>query len=198
MFPYTQYIVIIGAVISLSGELVYIKNTIQGKTKPNRVTWFIWALAPIIASIASFSDGVGWAAVPVFMAGFGPLLVFLASFINKHAYWKLQTLDYVCGFFSILALVLWAVTKDPTIAVLLSIISDFLAGLPTIIKLWKYPETETVTPYTTGLLVTVTSFLSIQRWKFTAYAFPVFLVIIYCIQITAYYRKRIKSIFSSL
>src|SRR3989338_1323015 len=103
-----QYLVFVGAAINLVGSSFYIRSTLRGTTRPNRVTWLFWSLAPLIASFAAFSDGVRLAAVPVFMSGFMPLLVFVSSFVNPKAYWKLGLFDYFCGFFALLALVLWA------------------------------------------------------------------------------------------
>lgn len=69
-----QYIVLIGAVMQLVGIFVYIRATVRGETKPNRVTWLMWFVVPLIGSVAAFSDGVRWAVLPVFMSGFAPLL----------------------------------------------------------------------------------------------------------------------------
>ncbi|MDO8582261.1 MAG: hypothetical protein Q7S16_05325, partial [bacterium] len=135
-------------------------------------------------------DGVGWSILPVFMAGFNPSLVLVASFINPKAYWKLTRFDYLCGFFSVLALVLWGVTKEPAIAIAFAIVSDALAAVPTLIKMWKYPETETVTPFFASLFSACMSFLAIRTWHFTAYAFSVYVVIVSIALIFSFYRKR--------
>jgi hypothetical protein len=71
-------------------------------------------------------------------------LIFLASFTNKKAYRKLEKIDYICGIFSALALVLWRVTKEPAVATIFAILSDGFAAIPTLRKGWRYPETETV------------------------------------------------------
>ena len=112
------------------------------------------------------------------MAGFGPLLVLLASFINKKAYWKLEKFDYVCGLCSILALALWGITKQPVVAIIFSILSDGFAAIPTLIKSWKYPETETVNAYAAGLFCALTSFVAVKMWSFSEVAFPVYLVLL--------------------
>ena len=44
--------VIIGAFLSMIGQLTYAIDTVKGKIKPNRVTWFLWALIPLIAFVA--------------------------------------------------------------------------------------------------------------------------------------------------
>jgi hypothetical protein len=56
---------------------VYLRDTLRGTTKPNRVTWLLWAVAPLLAAAVELSEGVGLRALPTFMVGFMPLLVFV-------------------------------------------------------------------------------------------------------------------------
>ncbi len=185
-----QYLVLAGAAVQTVGIANYIKEIIWGGVKPNKVTWLMWSVAPLIATFAAFSDGVRWSALPVFMSGFGPLLVFIASFLNPNAYWKLEKFDYLCGVCSVLALIFWWITKDPNIAIAFAIASDGFAAVPTIIKMWKYPETETVSPFTAGLFSALTSFAAIKMWGFSAYAFPIYLVMINILLISCFYRRK--------
>jgi hypothetical protein len=185
-----QYLVLVGAGVALFGTLTYLKNTLRGATKPNRVSWLMWSVAPLIAAVAAFSDGVRWAVLPVFLAGFGPLIIFFASFLNKNSYWKLEKFDYLCGVFSVLALVFWAITKDPVVAIIFSIASDGFACVPTVIKAWKYPKTETGLAYITGLFSALTSFAAVKVWIFSEYAFALYLVIANSILAFAIYRKK--------
>ncbi len=113
-----QYLVLLWALVSLAWVINYLKNTIKGKAKPNRISRLIRSVAPMISNIAALSDRIRRVVLPVFMSGFGPFLVFLVSFINKKAYWKLEKSDYICGIFSALALILRAITKDPAIELL--------------------------------------------------------------------------------
>lgn len=189
-----QYLVLVGAAVQTIGIANYIKEILWGGCKPNKVTWLMWSIAPLIATFAAFSDGVRWSVLPVFMSGFGPLLVFITSFLNPNAYWKLERFDYLCGACSILALVFWWITKDPNIAIIFAIASDGFAAVPTLIKLWKYPETETVSPFTSGLFSALTSFAAIKAWGFSSYAFPIYLVVINAFLIFCFYRRKfIKS-----
>jgi hypothetical protein len=186
-----QYLVLLGALVNLLGCLAYLKETFRGETKPNRVSWLIWFIAPLIATAAALSNGVRWAVVPTFMAGFGPLLVFIASFASKKAYWKLMRIDYICGLFSILALIFWAITKDAVVAIWFSIASDGFAVIPTVTKAWKYPETETGLAYMSGLFSALTSFAAIKVWNFSGYGFAVYLVVANTILILSVYHKKL-------
>lgn len=187
-----KYLVFVGVVLQLIGVFSYAKDVVKGKAKPNRVSWLMWSIAPLIATAAGLFSGVGLAVIPVFMSGFGPLIIFILSFTNKEAYWKLEKFDYLCGFFSLLALVLWGITKQPVIAIIFAIVSDFIAAIPTLIKSWKYPETENVNPFVTGLINSLTSFGAVKMWGFAELAFPIYLFFIDSLLIFAIIRKKIK------
>ncbi len=186
-----QYLVIVAAAISLSAALVYIRSMFKGNTKPNRVTWLMWSIAPLIAAAAEISNGVNWAVLPVFMSGFCPLLIFIASFFTRKGYWKLSKIDYICGVLSGLALLLWYLTKEPNLAITMAIASDAFAGLPTVIKAWSNPETESVWPYLTGIFAPMTSFAAAVSWSFSEIAFPAYLVMINLLMVLTMYRKKL-------
>lgn len=171
-----HYLVLLGAAVSLLGCLSYVRETLRGKTRPNRVSWLMWSVAPLIATAAGLASGVTWAVVPVFMSGFGPLLIFISSFSNRSSYWKLETFDYLCGAFSALALILWFVTRDPNVAIVFAILSDAVAAVPTLKKAWSHPGTETYGPYVGGLFSVCTGFLAMESLTFATLAFPLYLL----------------------
>ena len=186
-----HFIVLLGVFVSILGGAAYIRDTLLGSTKPNRVTFLVWAIAPLTGAAASFSAGVTWAMLPVFISGFIPLLILITSFANKHAYWKLGAFDYVCGIFALLALLLWALTKDSDIAIVFAILSDAFAVLPTLRKAWKFPETETSIAYIAALFTALTSFSELSTYSFAAYAFPTYLSCAGCFLVFALYRKKV-------
>ena len=187
-----HYIVIFTVILNSLWWIWYIINTLKWKTKPNKITWWIWAAAPLIWSAATISSQwFIWAVLPVFMAGFIPLMIFLASFINKKSYWKLWKLDYWCLAFAVLALLLWFITEQPLLAIIFWVLADFLAAIPLLIKMHKYPETETIWPFIAWMIANASAFLVIQNWVLEEYLFPLYLVIICSIIILTYYSKRL-------
>src|SRR3989344_6305156 len=89
--------VILGAFINFLGAMSYIISTLKGHTKPNRVTWLLWAAAPMLAFSAQIKQGVGIISLTTFMAGFNPMLILLASFVNKKSEWKITKFDMAFG-----------------------------------------------------------------------------------------------------
>lgn len=173
-----EQILYIGAALSFIGAIAYVIPTLRGEVKPNRVSWFLWSLAPLIAFASQVTQGVGLQSLTTFAIGFSPLLVLAASFLNKKSVWKLGTLDYVCGALSLLGLFLWYLTKVGNIAISLSIVADALAYIPTMVKAYKAPETEDYKIYLFGSISGLLTLLTIKNWTFAAYGFPLYIFFI--------------------
>ena len=89
------FLLIIASLIQFFfGSLVYVRNTFLGRSKPNRMTFLIWAAGGFISAGAAYTAGAGWVALPAFASGIGPFLIFLASFHNPNAYWQLKPKVY--------------------------------------------------------------------------------------------------------
>ncbi|MBI5357777.1 hypothetical protein HZB74_02925 [Candidatus Saccharibacteria bacterium] len=164
--------------IHIWGQVSYILTTVRGKTKPNRVSWFLWAVIAFIIFSAQIDEGVGVQVILTFLAGFGPLMVFLASFANKKAYWKISNLDIVCGVLSVLAIILWLATGSGLYAIGLCIIADLLASIPTIAKSFNFPESENFVIFRNAMIGAVITLLTINEWTFAVSAFAIYIALI--------------------
>ncbi len=146
------HFVYLGAALGAAGSLVYVRDTLRGTTQPNRVTWLLWAFAPLLAFAVEIHSGVGLRALTTFVIGFMPLLVFIASFHNSAAVWRIRRLDYACGAMSLAGTAAWLITRNGVVAIAAAIAADFMAGVPTMMKSWSNPESETVTTYIGAVL----------------------------------------------
>jgi len=175
--------IFLGAAIGALGTAVYLRDTLRGTTKPNRVTWLMWAVAPLLAAAVELKEGVGLRVLPTFMVGFMPLLVFAASFHNPAAVWKIRRIDYACGVMSAVGTAVWLATRNGVLAISAAILADFLAGVPTMMKSWTHPETETVYSYVGAVISMTILLLTIQHWTFDVAAFPLFIVCIASVEV---------------
>ncbi len=186
------HFVILGALLNIIGSTGYIIDTVRGKTRPNRISWLLWALAPLVAFGAELNKGVGLPSLMTFMIGFGPLMVFIASFANKKSHWRFTALDWACGALSLLALGLWAITREGNIAILFSILTDALAGVPTLIKAYREPESESGGVFLFGAASALITLLTIRDWNFATWGFPayIFVICMLIFALVAYPRKK--------
>ncbi len=114
-----------GSVVNFVACLSYVRAILKGEAAPNRVTWSLWTIVPSIAGAAQLRAGVGISTLVVLSVGVGPACVVLASFVRHRGSWKLGPFDYFCGAYALAALALWAMTGDPVIAIVLSMLGDF-------------------------------------------------------------------------
>jgi hypothetical protein len=165
-----------GAAINFVACISYVRATLRSEATPNRVTWFLWAVVPLIAGAAQWRSGVGISTLVVLSAGAGPACVLLASLVGGMGSWRLGLFDYLCGACSLAALALWAITGDPVTAIVLSMLGDTAAALPTLRKAWLEPATENRSAYLISFVGMVLGILSVQEATFSAYAFNVYLL----------------------
>lgn len=173
-----QNFLLIGFGAELIAGIWYIVSTAQGKIQPNRVSWFLWALADMTAFFAEIKQGVGIQSLLTLFVGLGPILVLTASFMNKKAYWKIWKLDLICGAFSLIGLTLWIITQVGNIAIVFSILADASASLPTIVKSYRKPESESSLMYWGVVLLGILTVLTIRKWSFAEAAFPIYITLI--------------------
>jgi hypothetical protein len=177
------HFIYLGAAIGAVGSLIYARDTWRGTTQPNRVTWLLWAVAPLLAAAVEIRAGVGLRALTTFMIGFMPLVVLASSFHNSAAVWRIRRLDYVCGAMSLVGTATWLVTQNGVAGIVAAIAADFLAGIPTMMKSWSHPESETVTSYIGAVINSGLLLLTVVHWTTEVAAFPVFIVCIATTQV---------------
>ena len=185
---------IAGSVINFVACVSYVRAILKGEATPNRVTWFLWALVPVIAAAAQWSSGGGISTLVVLSVGLGPACIVLASFVGGTGSWRLGPFDYVCGACSLAALALWAVTGDPVTAIVLSILADAAAALPTLRKAWLAPATEDRSAYLIAFAGMILGILSVQEATFSAYAFNAYLVVVSLALVLILYLPRRRSL----
>ncbi len=172
-----EYYAVVGAIIASLGGFYYLYETIIGKTKPNKITFFLWGVLPMITFVAQRVQGVEGVSWATFVAGFTPLLILMASSFNKKSYWRTTPIDYICMALAIMGIVLWAITSNPNTAILFMIFADGSAALPTVIKSYRHPETESWIAYAISTFGFGISIFAINIWNFQNYAFISYLLL---------------------
>jgi hypothetical protein len=171
------HFVFLGAAIGTIGQAFYVVDTIRGRNQPNRVTWLLWAVAPLLAFAVEINEHVGLQSLLTFTVGFGPLVVFCASFANRNAVWKLGPLDYTCGAMSVAGTIGWIVTRQGLVALAAAVAADALAGVPTFVKSWQHPETEGASVYIGSFLNAVITLLTVKHLSAPVVTFPLYIAV---------------------
>jgi hypothetical protein len=93
--------------------------------------------------------------------------------------------------FSALALIFYILTHNLGISILLAILSDALASVPTIMKTWNFPETENWGPYLLPIFSNIIGLMIIKNWSFAVSSFGIYFLILDTTIIFCIYRKKI-------
>ncbi len=165
---------LIGAFIVLFCTLPYIIDVVKKKTKPNIVTWVIWSVLTGIGAAALYASNEFNAALLLtgdFIATFAVVIVGL-----KYGTAKLDRFDFVCLIGAVVGLILWLVFNSPLIAIIATIVIDFIGTVPTVRHSYHNPEEETWITFALGVVATIFTLLSLPNYTFSAWVYPAYLL----------------------
>lgn len=191
---------LLGTIFTLLCFVPYIITILQGKTKPNRATWWVWAINGSILSLGNLAAGADSTMLPIICAVAAQLCIAILSIKYGEGGWN--NLDRKCLIASGISFILWRILDYDLIAIILPLLVDVLAAIPTLKKSYLSPETEdllTYILYTIGGLFTV---LSIGSWSFDFASFeiaitPIYILFINGLIVLILTRHRTKLLFTS-
>ena len=170
------WFIYVAAGARLLGGLAYFRATLAGKARPKAMSWLIWSITPLITFFAELSVGAGQIAIVTLALGISPMLVVLAALKTDRRLFKLDRLDAFCIFIAVTGIVVWALSSDPILAIVLAITADAISCIPTIRKTIRKPETEYPLTYFLSASSMVIAILATKEVSFAAFAFPVFVL----------------------
>jgi hypothetical protein len=150
----------------------FIRGTMHGWVVPNRATWTVWFVQDVLIASSAIMAGVGPAAVMPVIWGLGAAMVLILS-LTKGTRGAFTGLEKACLGLSGLGILLWAATGSPRLALVASVSAACIGGVPTVVKAWVKPWTETMSGWLLFILGTVFSSLAIQEWTFDSGFLPV-------------------------
>ncbi|HEX5797046.1 MAG TPA: hypothetical protein VFX86_01500 [Candidatus Saccharimonadales bacterium] len=170
--------VILAVLVDVWGSLAYVIDTAKGITKPNRVTWFLWTLIPVVALVGMFDEKASMTSI-ILVGVFGlmPLIIFITSFLNKKAYWKITRFDWICGILSAAGILAWLATGNGNLTIIFSMVANFFAWLPTLVKAFRVPDSESWLAYFNGALASFLTLLTVGQWSFASVALLIYFTI---------------------
>ena len=100
----------------------YVIEILRGKTKPERASWFIWSVLALSAFFSQFAKGATNSLWQTTFDSLGTFIILGLSF--KYGVGGFKKRDIVALLIAVSGLVLWYVTKEPLLALVLVILID--------------------------------------------------------------------------
>lgn len=156
--------------LSLGAFIHYYYSILKWETKPHIYTWLIFSLSLGTAFIIQLQSGWGYGAYVTFIE-FLWCFIALLLWLN---YWEknITKSDTVCLMLAVFTLFLYLSFKLAVISIILVIIIDTLAIIPTYRKSFHKPHEETIVIYLISAWVYVFAILWLESYSFTTYWYP--------------------------
>lgn len=168
---------ILSSIVLIIGGVPYLIDIHNKKVHPHILSWVGWSFITALGGSAMLASGSHWVVALLFANTFLCFSIAGYSIIRKVGVWSTSIYDFLFFGLGILGLVLWRVTGSPIIALVLAIIADFSFGLPTIIKTYKNPESETYFAWLASTASGLLSLFAIENFNFSEVAYPAYLFI---------------------
>lgn len=166
---------IASGLIPLIGILPYVRDILRKTTKPERASWFIWM---VLGGIAFFSQLSKGATNSLWLAGMSVLsvtIVFLLAL--RYGEGGLDRRDVIALIVSFFGLVLWYLTKDATIALLLVIAVDTSGSVLTTMKAYEDPGSETMITWFLDGIAGLLSAISVGAFNWILLVYPLYICV---------------------
>ncbi|HTR19132.1 MAG TPA: hypothetical protein VMH91_04130 [Candidatus Paceibacterota bacterium] len=167
----------LSVLITLAAVFPYALMALRGKARPDFVTWFLWSLTSGIGALAQYAAGASWSLAVVVANAVATALITLLSL--RFGIKKYSTLDTLCMMLAIAAILSWALTDDPLVALVLVIAADFLAAVPTIGKSYARPASENALTFFALALAAALGIAANTSFDFGNVAYPAYFVGLY-------------------
>lgn len=158
-----EILAIIATLFAIIGNVPYLIDVIKQKVKPHPYTWLVWTIVSGVTFFGALVKGAGVGAIPTGVAEIFTVIIFFFSL--RYGFKNIVRRDTYFLIFALLGLIPWAITKDPTISVIIVVSIDFIAFLPTLRKTWTEPKTETALLYEMNVSRHILTLFSIQSYN---------------------------------
>ncbi len=109
------------------------------------------------------SKGAGAASIATGVAEFFTILIFIFSL--KNGFKHIKKIDTIFLIVALLGLIPWFITKDPTLSVIIAVLIDLIAFIPTLRKTWEHPKTEHSLLYVMNVTRHILTLLSVSSFN---------------------------------
>lgn len=170
-----QFLGLFAGALAILGYVPYIISILRGKTRPNKATWFIWALVGGLLAFSYLAEGdrnAIWQPIGYFL---GPLITAVLSIRYGYSVWT--RLDKICLIVAIISVIPWVLSKDATFTLLINVLIDLVGAIPTVIKSYREPETEDLTAWFIFFAANTIQIFAISTWNIAA-IYPIYLFIL--------------------
>lgn len=171
----------ISVIISLISPIIYVKEIVGGSARPHRTTRLVLLVTTILTTLSLIAQKD---TVAVWLAGvatFQSITIFILSIKYGMGGWA--KIDIISLLIALTGIVLWKITSSPQLALFFAVGADIIGMIPTLIKTYKLPKTESWLFFFLDTIGALFNLFAIQTWVLKDYVFPLYIFIINMIMV---------------
>lgn len=171
-----QIFLIVSTVLATIAPFFYAYEILNKKAQPHRTTRFVLLVITTLSFASLFAQHNR---VAVWLAGvdvIGSLAIFILSLKFGMGNWT--KMDLLCLFIAAVGISIWKITSNPFLALYSAILADFTGVVPTLIKTFKLPDSESALYFTIGGIACLFNLLAAKDFTIQNISYPLYLVLI--------------------
>jgi hypothetical protein len=161
----------IAVALTFLAYIPYYRDIIKGKTHPHLYSWALWGLLTIMIVALQIKGGAGPSTYVT--ASSGLLCIGVIFLCLKNVKKDITMSDTFVAALSLIAMGFWLIADKPIVSIVLVVMADLLAFVPTVRKSWNKPHTETLSLYVTNTVRFTIAVMAIQNYTLLAVLWPV-------------------------
>lgn len=172
-FDLSTAITVVAGLLYFIAVVPYFRDLFKKVIQPHPVSWFLWSFIGFVNLVFYKDTGATYTQLIAYTSFIIPLLIFIFSFRNwKNGFTKL---DLFCLAVSVCSLIVGLSYNNPVLGLTLNIlVSDFLAFIPTIVKTFKKPDSESMSTWLITVIANILTIIVINKWTFGIAVLPVY------------------------
>lgn len=168
---------LLAGVLSVFAYAPYIRDTLTGRTRPERASWLIWAVLGSIGLASQIHEGAGASVWLSVVQVSGTVLVAALAIRRGVGGWTTPSGQQTLAL-AALGVALWIVTDSAVYALGIAITVNLLGGWATVAKAYGAPDSETLSTWALSVAAALCAIAAIGSWDPILLAYPVYLLII--------------------
>lgn len=169
---------LLAGVLSTIAFIPYMIDTVMGRTRPERATWFIWSVVASLAMGSQIYEGADQSLWFVGVQVSATVVIFLMSIrLGYGVYFSTRNIN-LFGL-SMVGILIWYIADNAIFMLIITTAISTLGGSVTVIKAYKHPGSETLSTWIISLIAAFFAILSVGKLDAALLIYPVYLYILY-------------------
>ncbi len=166
----------IAALLTLVSYTAYFRDIIVERTRPHVFSWLIWSVSSFIIFFGQMVVGAGAGA---WVTGSGGLVSFLVVVLAfRQGEQSITRLDWLSLLGAGIAVGMWPLFDSPLPSLLVAMIVDSFAFMPTFRKSYSKPSEETLITYLLNGTKYLLAFLALDTISILTALYPIYLILV--------------------